>query len=86
MWANESSLAAHQQSLKENFAILTDELVSVAGWGAVHCSQTFETLPADSLYYFFFSILFYFPKGFRMLGNTWLEITSLAVTITKRAS
>lgn len=67
MWANESSLAAHQQSLKENFAILTDELVSVAGWGAVHCSQTFETLPADSLYYFFFHFVL-FSQG---IQNAW---------------
>lgn len=78
MWANKSSLAAHQQNLKENFAILSDELVSVAGWGGAHCSQTFGMPPADSLDFvvFFSFILFYFPRGFRILGNIWLEITS----------
>lgn len=85
MWANKSSLAARQQNLKENyyyctihFAILSDELVSVAGWGGAHCSQTFETPLADSLDFvvFFSFILFYFPRGFRILGNIWLEITS----------
>lgn len=31
MWADTSSLPARQQNLKENFPILSDELVSGAG-------------------------------------------------------
>lgn len=37
-----------QQNLKENFPILTDELVSVAGWGGMHCKvadKRLERLP-----------------------------------------
>ena len=41
-------------------------------------SVTGDIAPADSLDFvvFFSFILFYFPRGFRILGNIWLEITS----------
>lgn len=66
-----------QQNLKENFPILTDELVSVAGWGGMHCKVADKRLecllPITYLLVVLLGVFLVFPppppKGFSIFGK-----------------